>query len=113
MKDEEGYTLSKRLLVACAMAAVVGLTVGAVAFAGPLSGNKASVLPSAVRCLLHDPDKHVRARAVPVVGRWAHSDQSATAALIEARDLDPEPLVRKSAGWYCPDGPIYRRTAPK
>ncbi|HEY7072854.1 MAG TPA: HEAT repeat domain-containing protein [Acidimicrobiales bacterium] len=74
--------------------------------------DKASVLPPAVRCLRQDPDKHVRAMAVAVVGRWVHSDETAAAALVEARDLDPEPLVRKSAGWYCPGGPIHRRTAP-
>ena len=38
--------MSKRLLVISAITAVVGLTVGAVAFAGPLSPSKASVLPS-------------------------------------------------------------------
>jgi branched-chain amino acid transport system substrate-binding protein len=38
--------VSKRLLVISAITAVVGLTVGAVAFAGPLSPSKASVLPS-------------------------------------------------------------------
>ena len=38
--------MSKRLLVISAITAVVGLTVGAVAFAGPQSPSKASVLPS-------------------------------------------------------------------
>ena len=38
--------MSKRLLVISAITAVVGLTVGAVAFAGPQSASKASVLPS-------------------------------------------------------------------
>jgi branched-chain amino acid transport system substrate-binding protein len=38
--------VSKRLLVISAITAVVGLTVGAVAFAGPLSPSRASVLPS-------------------------------------------------------------------
>jgi branched-chain amino acid transport system substrate-binding protein len=38
--------VSKRLLVISAITAVVGLTVGAVAFAGPQSPSKASVLPS-------------------------------------------------------------------
>ena len=75
--------------------------------------DKAAVLPPAVRCLRHDPDKYVRAMAVAVVGRWVHSDETAAAALVEARDLDPEPLVRKSAGWYCPGGPIHRRTAAR
>ena len=38
--------MSKRLLVISVITAVVGLTVGAVAFAGPLAPSKASVLPS-------------------------------------------------------------------
>ena len=38
--------MRKKLLVASATAAIVGLAVGAVAFAGPLSESKTSVLPS-------------------------------------------------------------------
>jgi HEAT repeat protein len=74
--------------------------------------DKAAVLPPAIRCLRQDPHKHVRAMAAEVVGRWAHGDEVAAAALVEARDLDPEPMVRKKAGWYAPGGTIYRRTAP-
>jgi len=73
--------------------------------------DKAAVLPPAIRCLRHDPNRHVRAIAAGVVGRCAHSDAAAATALVEARDLDPEPMVRKKAGWYAPGGPIYRRTA--
>lgn len=46
-----------------------------------------------------------------MVGRWVHGDEAAAAALAEARDLDPAPMVRKKAGWYAPGGTIYRRTA--
>jgi hypothetical protein len=49
--------------------------------------------------------------AAEVVGRWVHGDEVAAAALVEARDLDREPMVRKKAGWYAPGGPIYQRTA--
>ena len=49
--------------------------------------------------------------AADVVGRWAHGDEAAAAALVDARDLDPDPMVRKKASWYAPGGPIYRRTA--
>jgi HEAT repeat protein len=73
--------------------------------------EKAAVLPPAVRCLRHDPHKHVRAMAAEVIGRWAHGDEAAAAALVDARDLDPDPMVRKKASWYAPGGPIYRRTA--
>jgi hypothetical protein len=57
-----------------------------------------------------DPNRHVRAMAVEVVGRWVHTDQEATAALIDALHADPDPTVRKKAGWYAPGGPIYLRT---
>jgi hypothetical protein len=39
------------------------------------------------------------------VGRWVHGDEVAAAALVEARDLDREPMVRKKAGWYAPGDP--------
>ncbi|WP_416981703.1 HEAT repeat domain-containing protein [Streptomyces sp. T028] len=75
--------------------------------------DRAVMLPRAVRLLHHDPDPHVRAHAVELVGLWTHADPAATAALIRARDEDPSPAVRKKAGWYTPGGPIHRRTAPR
>jgi len=72
---------------------------------------KADVLAPALRLLAHDPYGGVRATAVEVVGRYAHDDPDAAAALVAARDGDAEPTVRKKAGWYAPGGPIYRRTA--
>lgn len=70
--------------------------------------------PPAIRaglCLLgHDPDAHVRAMAVELVGRFVHSNAEAEAALAHARDADSSPAVRKKAGWYAPGGTIHRRT---
>jgi HEAT repeat protein len=75
--------------------------------------DKADVLPRAVQMLRGDPSRHVRAIAVEVVGRWVHTDQTAVDALLAARDGDPEPSVRKKAGWYAPGGTIHRKTQPK
>ena len=72
---------------------------------------KAEVLAPALHLLAHDPSGGVRATAVEVVGRYAHDDPDAAAALVGARDGDAAPTVRKKAGWYAPGGPIYLRTA--
>jgi len=75
--------------------------------------DAASVLPAAIRLLLDDPDRHVRAYAAELVGRWVHTHAEAQAALVQARDHDPAPAVRKKAGWHAPGGSIHRRTAPR
>lgn len=75
--------------------------------------DAASVLPAAIRLLRADPDRHVRARAVELVGRWVHSHPSAADALVHARDHDAASSVRKVAGWYAPGGTIFRKTAPR
>jgi hypothetical protein len=74
--------------------------------------RKSEVLPRAVALLRGDPSKHVRAVACEVA-RWVHTDAVAVEALVEARDNDPEPSVRKKAGWHAPGGAIYRKTQPK
>ena len=75
--------------------------------------DKEEVLPRAIQMLRADPSRYVRAIAVEVVGRWVHTDHTAADALAEARDGDPEPSVRKKAGWYAPGGTIHRKTEPK
>lgn len=75
--------------------------------------SQADVLDPAGRLLAGDPDAHVRAMAVEVVGRWVHTDPRAAAMLTAARDGDPSPAVRKKAGWYAPGGSVHRRTAPR
>ena len=75
--------------------------------------EKEQVLPRAIDLLREDSDKYVRSMAAEVVGKWAHEDNTASDALAAARDLDPEPSVRKKAGWFAPGGTIYRKTAPK
>ena len=75
--------------------------------------DKSVVLPKAIQLLLGDRKKHVRAGAAEVVARWVHTDPDAEETLVTARDRDPDPSVRKKAGWYAPGGPIHRKTRPK
>lgn len=69
------------------------------------------LLPAVIRLLTTDPDKHVRAMPAELVGRAAHTAPEAVRALEAVRDGDPEPGVRKKAGWYAPGGTIYERLA--
>jgi hypothetical protein len=75
--------------------------------------DETRVLPRAITILAGDPDPHVRAMAVEVVGRSVHRHSEAEVALLHAQRSDPSPTVRKKARWYVPGGPIHRRTAPK
>ncbi|MFD8722928.1 HEAT repeat domain-containing protein [Streptomyces sp. NPDC059629] len=70
------------------------------------------VLEPSLRHLASDPDPHVRAMAAELVGRFAHSDPRALAALKVSHANDPSPAVRKKAGWFTPGGTIYERTLP-
>ncbi|MEV7601852.1 HEAT repeat domain-containing protein [Kitasatospora sp. NPDC089797] len=70
------------------------------------------VLEPALRHLACDPDPQVRLRAVELVGKFVHSDARALAAVEESHAEDPNPAVRKKAGWFAPGGTVYRRTAP-
>ncbi len=72
-----------------------------------------SVLPPALRMLRTDPDPHVRAMAVELVGAWVHGHTSAVRALEAAATGDPSPAVRKKAAWYAPGGSVHRRTRPR
>lgn len=69
------------------------------------------VLEPALTHLHSDPDPQVRMRAAELVGKFAHTDARAVAALQASRAEDPSPAVRKKAGWYAPGGSIYERTA--
>jgi HEAT repeat protein len=80
---------------------------------GECRPEAAAVLPRALALLASDPDAHVRAHAIGLVGRWVHTKPDVEAALLQAMRLDPSPAVRKKAGWLVPGGPIHRRTAPK
>jgi hypothetical protein len=77
---------------------------------GPEEGK---VLPRAMALLAADPDAHVRAHAIGLVGRWVHTTPSVEAALLQTMRCDPSPAVRKKAGWLVPGGTIYRKMAPK
>lgn len=74
--------------------------------------DAAAVLLRAIEVMLDDPDPHVRAYAIELVGRWVHTHPEAEAAIVQARDHDTSPVVRKKAGWYAPGGTIHRKTSP-
>jgi HEAT repeat protein len=70
-------------------------------------------VPMAIRMLSEDPDRHVRKEAAGLLGFQVHARTDALAALQVANDEDPDPLVRKVAGWHIPGGPRYERTKPR
>ncbi|MFF2614272.1 HEAT repeat domain-containing protein [Kitasatospora sp. NPDC058046] len=70
------------------------------------------VLEPALRHLASDPDPRARAMAAELVGKFAHTDAGAVAALRRSSAQDPSPAVRKKAGWFIPGGAVYERTAP-
>lgn len=80
---------------------------------GTCRPEKADVLPKAMKLLQCDPDAHVRAMAIEVVGQFVHTDSLAAAAISAAQQADENPTVRKKAGWYMPGGPIHGRTKPR
>lgn len=77
---------------------------------GDCRPEEAAVLPRALALLANDPDRHVRAMAIEVVGQFTHGNSFAAAALVAAMKSDSSPAVRKKAAWYAPGGAIYRRT---
>ena len=74
---------------------------------------KADILHHGVELLEHDPDKHVRAIAVEIVGRFVHEDDNALAVIRRASEADANPTVRKMARWFSPGGPRYEATKPR
>ena len=71
------------------------------------------VIPIAIRMLLEDESRGVRKTAAHMLSPAVHKRDDVRRALEHARDHDPDPLVRKVAGWAAPGGPIYRRLAPR
>jgi len=69
-----------------------------------------ATIPMAMRMLSEDPDRHVRKEAAALLGFQVHARTDAVVALQAAHDQDPDPLVRKVAGWHIPGGPRYERT---
>jgi HEAT repeat protein len=67
------------------------------------------VIAAALRLVTEDPDRFVRKAAIEALGPSVHRSDEALAAVIAAHGSDPDPLVRKVAGWYCPGGPIFER----
>lgn len=80
---------------------------------GTCRPEEAEVLPKALNLLQRDPDAHVRAMSIEVVGQFVHTNPLASAAISAAHQADKNPTVRKKAGWYVPGGPTHRRTMPR
>jgi hypothetical protein len=80
---------------------------------GACRPGEEDVLPIAIRMLREDPSRRVRHQAIGMIAPAVHCSEAARRALEEARVGDPNPAVRKAAGWHAPGGPIFRRTAPK
>ena len=79
---------------------------------GDCRPEEKDVLPRALKLLAGDPDPHVRAHAIGLVGRSVHTNTEAAAAIARAMKSDPSPAVRKKAAWHAPGGAIYQRTRP-
>lgn len=71
------------------------------------------VIPRAVQMLLTDESRRVRQTAAGLLGPSVHRRADVLAALEQARQNDPHPVVRKIAAWFTPGGPRYQRLLPK
>ena len=80
---------------------------------GTCRPGEEDVLPIAIRMLREDPSDQVRKGAAQMLIPAVHRRPDARQALEEAHSQDPNPLVRKVAGWGVPGGPIYKRLTPK
>jgi HEAT repeat protein len=74
---------------------------------------KRDIFEHGLAMMRDDPDRHVRAMAIEIVGRFVHEDPVAEQALIAAHDGDADPTVRKMAGWFAPGGPRWEKTRPR
>jgi len=79
---------------------------------GDCRPDEKDVLPRALKLLAGDPDPHVRAHALGLVGQAVHTNAEAAAAIARAMKSDSSPAVRKKAAWFAPGGARYRRTQP-
>jgi hypothetical protein len=80
---------------------------------GTCRPDEGVVLPRAIRLLESDPDAHVRAFAVGLVGQYVHRRPEAVEALRMAIASDASANVRKRARMSVPGGSLYERTKPK
>ena len=65
----------------------------------------------ALAMLAGDRYRKARQEAAAYLGRLAPIDPDVAAALEAARDGDPNPTVRKVAGWYAPGGTLFAKKA--
>jgi HEAT repeat protein len=71
------------------------------------------ITPLVIHMLETDPVDKVREMAVGLLGPSVHRNDAAREALCRAHAEDPNPVVRKVAGWYVPGGPRYARLKPR
>jgi hypothetical protein len=69
----------------------------------------ADTLPRAIAMMRDDPSGRVRAHALGFVGKHAIDDERALAAVLDTQANDPDPSLRKMAGWYAPGGTRHRK----
>ena len=67
------------------------------------------VIPMVVDALLRDQDRGVRQQAAGMLGPSVLRSATAKAAIEQAHEHDPHPVVRKIAGWWVPGGARYRK----
>jgi len=80
---------------------------------GACRPGEEDVIPRAVEMLLNDESRRVRQMAAGLLGPAVHRRPDVLAALEQARQHDPHPVVRKIASWFTPGGPRYQRLRPK
>jgi HEAT repeat protein len=69
-------------------------------------------IPLAIRALSNDPSPAVRNQAVSLLFPAVWTRPEVAAALMRARDTDPDSSVRKQARMRAPGGVMYLRSSP-
>ena len=67
------------------------------------------VIPMVIDALLRDQDRGVRQQAAGMLGPSVLRSEAAKAAIEQAHEHDPYPVVRKIAGWWVPGGSGHRK----
>lgn len=80
---------------------------------GACRPGEGDTVPIAIDMLRNDPAREVRGQAAGLLGPAAHRRSDVVAALRDACANDPDPAVRKIAGWWVPGGPRFERTKPR
>ena len=70
------------------------------------------VIPHAAAMLRSDTNRKAREMAAGMLGPSVHRSRIARDAIAEAAESDPDPVVRKIAGWWIPGGSRFEKTRP-